>query len=426
MKRMLVFSVGLLPVFAGWAAGPDDAIRPGDYRPPIRVACLGDSITFGVGADAGWSWPEQLDRMLGDGWDVRNYGHSGATVNKEEKHTIWSQEEYKQALAFHPDVVLIMLGSNDTKPDYWAKKDQFPVLYRQLAGTFRKLSSQPRIFCCTPPFVAKNGAFGINEAGVREEVVMLQALAAEEKLGLIDVHAATENHAELFKDNVHPLTEGATAIARAVYQGLAGKDWAGAIPPLEAAKKDKAPILEIANAGELTYPETFALLLLGPGAPSEKLAPLRARFAATAWELEQQFAALEARIAADDHLRMKYKYALPKLAGEYKSEEGKLREEVEKLRRDRIEELIDLAPAESRAAFGAGWLNKFVMERLTPVAASLTAEQKQKIAALCGEKGAAFGRINNTPERTVEREEVYKQVYQTILDPEQRKRVEPK
>ena len=76
------------------AAGPNDVVNVADYKPPVRVACLGDSITYGVGANTGWSWPEQLDRMLGDKWDVRNCGRSGATVAKGDKYAIWTQKEY--------------------------------------------------------------------------------------------------------------------------------------------------------------------------------------------------------------------------------------------------------------------------------------------------------------------------------------------
>ncbi|MCX6550453.1 MAG: GDSL-type esterase/lipase family protein, partial [Acidobacteria bacterium] len=147
------------------------------HAAPTRVACLGDSITHGVGADTGWSWPEQLDRMLDRNWDVRNYGHSGAAVAKEEKHTIWSQKEYRDALLLHPDIVIILLGTNDTKPDNWARKNDFPKLYKELVTSFQRLSSQPRVFCGTPPYVARKGAFGINEPGVKEQIPMIAEVA---------------------------------------------------------------------------------------------------------------------------------------------------------------------------------------------------------------------------------------------------------
>ncbi len=127
------------------AAEPDAPINPADFKPPIRLACLGDSITFGVGAGSGQSWPDQLQRMLGDGWDVRNYGHSGASVAKGDKHSIWSQKECTNALLFHPDVAIILLGTNDTKPENRAGKAQFPKLYKELVVSFAELSSEPRV-----------------------------------------------------------------------------------------------------------------------------------------------------------------------------------------------------------------------------------------------------------------------------------------
>ena len=226
LKRHLLLALPtvLLLSAAIMAAEANAPVSVAEYKPPIRVACLGDSITHGVGAATGWAWPDQLDRMLGPAWDVRNYGHSGASIAKEEKHTIWSQKEYNDALLFHPDVVIILLGTNDSKPQNWEHKKEFPKLYKELAVSFQKLSSKPRVYCGYPPYVAKKGAFGINEAGVKEQIPMIQQVAMGCGAGVIDVHGATEDHDEVFKDNVHPSAEGADLDRQG---GLQGPGWQG-------------------------------------------------------------------------------------------------------------------------------------------------------------------------------------------------------
>src|SRR6201999_1364973 len=60
--------------------GPVD---PASYDHPIKVACVGDSITQGAGAGPGKSYPDQLQGLLGDKWVVKNYGVGGRTMLKK-------------------------------------------------------------------------------------------------------------------------------------------------------------------------------------------------------------------------------------------------------------------------------------------------------------------------------------------------------
>jgi len=399
------------------------------HAAPIRIACLGDSITHGVGAETGWSWPEQLDRMLDANWDVRNYGHSGASVAKEEKHTIWSQKEYRNALLLHPDIVIILLGANDTKPDNWAHKSEFPKLYKELVASFQKLSSKPRVFCGTPPFVAKKGAFGINEPGVQEQIPMIQQVASELGATVIDVHAATVGKDELFKDNVHPSTAGATIIAKTVYKALTGKEWTGEIPSVSAVTKRKPVVRFIENPGELTYREVFALIASECELPSHGFAPIREKFEETEPQVAARIAELEGQIEEFDQLRMKFKHttieADKPLYGEYKGKAAVTQKELAKYKFDMNAALIAMISAESKAGFGAGWLYKYVSDRLAPISSTLTAEQRRKLRASCRAKGAAYAAITNTPERSIEELALYQNVYNQILDTEQKKGVDP-
>lgn len=84
----------------------------------VRVACVGNSITYGAGIENRErdAYPAQLQRMLGEGYVVGNFGKSGATLLNKGHRPYIGQEEFQQALTFAGDVVVIHLGINDTDP----------------------------------------------------------------------------------------------------------------------------------------------------------------------------------------------------------------------------------------------------------------------------------------------------------------------
>jgi len=162
-----------------------------------RLACVGDSITQGVGAEKGQSYPQQLQRMLGEQWRVGNFGVSGRTLLKKGDFPYWAEAAYRDAMAFKPDVVVIMLGTNDSKPQNWSHEAEFVGNYRELVTSFLQLPSHPRVFVCRPCPVPEPGNWGINETVVREQIRRLDELARELKLPVIDMHAALLGKPEL-------------------------------------------------------------------------------------------------------------------------------------------------------------------------------------------------------------------------------------
>ena len=119
---------------------------------PIRVACVGDSITFGFGIKNRdtESYPAQLGTILGPEYDVRNFGSNGLTLLTKGNAPYIKMKQYKQAIAFEPQIVIIKLGTNDTKAINWQYKNEFIPDYLSLINSFRKLKSQPKIFICKP------------------------------------------------------------------------------------------------------------------------------------------------------------------------------------------------------------------------------------------------------------------------------------
>jgi lysophospholipase L1-like esterase len=223
-RWVLILAV-LSSSLAGCASGHKrGAIRVEDYRETIRVACVGDSITFGAGIKdrVRYNYPRQLGRLLGAKWDVRNFGVSGATLLKNGDKPYWEEKAFEDALAYAPHVVVIKLGTNDTKPQNWKHHAEFAADYADMIGRFSDLPSKPRVWVCLP-VPAYPARWGINDDRIRADVIPLVRQAAKETgVQLIDLYRPLSNKAELFPDQIHPNAQGATLIAEFVYKALTG------------------------------------------------------------------------------------------------------------------------------------------------------------------------------------------------------------
>ncbi|MEK7953846.1 GDSL-type esterase/lipase family protein [Luteolibacter soli] len=224
MKSIRVLFAGLAAV-STLAAAPPKPVNPADFKESVKVACIGDSITEGSGLpDPGKNaYPGQLQSLLGDKWKVSNFGLGGRTLLKNGDIPYMKEKAYQDALALLPDVVIIMLGTNDTKPQNWAHETEFVADYTELVKSFQALASKPHIYVCRPCPVIGDGNFGINEKNNKEWIKRIDKLAKDMDLGLIDMHKALEGKDALLPDRVHPNVEGAGEMAKAAYKGVTGK-----------------------------------------------------------------------------------------------------------------------------------------------------------------------------------------------------------
>ena len=185
-----------------------------------RVACVGDSITYGAGV-AGResnSYPAVLGKLLGEKYEVKNFGVSGATLLKKGDNPYWKQGAFKKALEFKPNIVVIKLGTNDTKPQNRTNHmDEFAADLTALVDSFVALDSKPKIYLCLPVPVYKT-QWGINEESVSTEVIpAIKKVAAEKKLTVIDLHTALADQKAMFPDNIHPNAAGAKLMAETIF-----------------------------------------------------------------------------------------------------------------------------------------------------------------------------------------------------------------
>lgn len=178
---------------------------------PIRIACVGNSITYGgLGAS---SYPQQLGSLLGSRYDVRNFGVGGTTLLKKGDFPYWNESAFVNAKEFNPHIVIIELGTNDSKPQNWIYKDQFFADFVDLVSEFRKVNPKMQIYLCLPPPVFKDG-YGITNSIIHDYILpLIDSVHKSAKTLLIDNNTPMIGMSDLFPDGIHPNAAGYTIMA---------------------------------------------------------------------------------------------------------------------------------------------------------------------------------------------------------------------
>jgi lysophospholipase L1-like esterase len=215
MKVKLVSIAILLLVLAGCGGGSSS----GGSSSGNKIACVGDSITYGtnIGDRANNSYPAQLQKRFGSSKQVANFGVPGATLLKSGDRPYVNTADYGASQAFQPDIVVIMLGSNDLKPQNWSNKSSYVAHYAELIASYRALSSDPVVYICLPPPLIGSFAGITNTKLVNELLPRIRQVASENGVGLIDNYTPLVGKNDHYADNIHPNAQGAAVIAETVY-----------------------------------------------------------------------------------------------------------------------------------------------------------------------------------------------------------------
>ncbi len=179
-----------------------------------KIACVGDSITEGSGlvCQSKTAYPVILDSILGQGYSVLNCGRSATTLQKNGDFPYWISKEFYDVFAFNPDIIIIKLGTNDTKTFNW-NAENFAKDYQALIDTFKTIPARPKIFICLPAPVYKT-VWGINDSTVTAGIIpIIEKMAEINNLPVIDLYHQMENQPGNFPDGVHPNEKGAKIMA---------------------------------------------------------------------------------------------------------------------------------------------------------------------------------------------------------------------
>ena len=208
-----------------------------------RVACVGNSITEGYGIWDQKKYPEHLQEMLGNDYNVQNFGVSGMTFAGEiiksgtNNSSYWKTDNFKAALSFNPDIVVIELGTNDSKffsnncigtdgqPQYNYNYGQYDKEnlykdYEALIDTFAHLPTSPRIIATLQPY-SNNCGWGIMDTAIVNQInPIIQEVATRKGVEIIDLHSQFNTPAWFLPDSVHPNATGAMELARIIKEGI--------------------------------------------------------------------------------------------------------------------------------------------------------------------------------------------------------------
>jgi len=208
----------------------------------IRVACIGNSITDGHGIEmrTAYGYPALLQKKLGKDYWVKNFGVSARTMLNKGDWPYMNELAWKDALAFKPDVVVIKLGTNDSKPENWQYGSEFRQDLEQMITTLRPdlaqpakkakkskkskavvAEAKPRILLCTP-IPAFKSTWNINDSVIVNGIIPIQQEVAK-KYGLqvVDLHTLYANDGDkMLDDGIHPDGKGAERLAEIIAKAL--------------------------------------------------------------------------------------------------------------------------------------------------------------------------------------------------------------
>jgi len=208
---ILIVSVSYAAIFLG------NSERRINSNLPINVACIGDSITE-------WSgYPALLQIMLGENYNVGNFGVGQAAVSPKWYKPYVKQSEFEKSKDFGPSIVVIMLGTNDAHT--YQSADDFASDYEELISEYQTLADTPQILLVKPPPIYEN-ELELSGTNLDENVIpAIEQVAEDMNLPIVDVNSALANHPEYFEDGVHPNDEGALTIAMEISEAITLEDF---------------------------------------------------------------------------------------------------------------------------------------------------------------------------------------------------------
>jgi lysophospholipase L1-like esterase len=193
-------------------------------RQPVRIACVGTSITEGISLDSVLRYPTKLQTRLGAGYIVRNFGRTGSQVLRAGSMPYCTTSTFRSLFTFAPNWIIIEQGTNDSPSSAWGTLNgptAFPRDLEWLIDTMKTMSSVQKVWLCTPPPAFSN-YHDVNEEIIKDQIApCIRLIAGERHYGLVELHDQLLLFPEAFTgDGVHPNADGAELISLAVFEAI--------------------------------------------------------------------------------------------------------------------------------------------------------------------------------------------------------------
>ena len=197
-------------------------------KPPaetIRVACVGDSLTQST------EYPYDLMSWLGSNYTVRNFGAGSTTILLNTETPYMNSTPFPSALEFQPNIVIIMLGTNDAQPNLKIYNASIVGDYLTLVHAFEALDSKPKIWLVLPPPIFSDQGGKIDPEYFKLTIIpSIQQAANQTNLSTVDVYSALAGYPNYFPDGVHPNGSAARLIAEEIYKTVFQQNTSSAAP----------------------------------------------------------------------------------------------------------------------------------------------------------------------------------------------------
>ena len=198
----------------------------GPKEDAVRVACIGNSITdgYGIGMSPVNGYPAVLQKKLGEGYQVKNFGVSARTMMNKGDLPYMNELAWRDAQAFNPNIVVIKLGTNDSKTHNWVHgADEYRQSMQAMIDTLKALPSKPKIYLCSP-IPAFKDSWTINDSViVNGEMPIIKKLAKKNKCKFIDLHTSYTYGDMMLNDGIHPNAKGAAKMADIIFDAIEKK-----------------------------------------------------------------------------------------------------------------------------------------------------------------------------------------------------------
>lgn len=207
------------------------AVATATLSAQTKIACLGDSITYGARLPerANHSYPAQLAALRPKD-EVRNFGIGGATLLLLADRPLVATDSFATAIAWQPDVAIVMLGTNDTCQNQrrrnWEHHADLAANAQLICRRLLAANPDVRIVLTTPPamFADQKGLEAARRKDLQTRALRLpyiaralQSVANRTPHDHIDyLELRNTLQARHVVDGVHPNPFGQERIARRI------------------------------------------------------------------------------------------------------------------------------------------------------------------------------------------------------------------